>query len=134
LITNVKEFRVKKSLIFAFACVAASGTASAQNMPVSTFLAKADALKAKGPFALLSSDVGALKTEVQAAALAYRTERKAREAAGGKPEVCPPAKGLGIDSDEMTASFRTIPPAQRATTTVKQAWIGFIKRKYPCPR
>jgi hypothetical protein len=124
---------VKKSLIFALACVAASGTASAQNMPVSTFLAKADALKSKGPFALLSSDVGALKTEVQASALAYRTERKAREAAGGKPEVCPPTKG-GIDSDEMMASFRTIPLAQRATTSVKQAWIGFIRRKYPCPK
>jgi hypothetical protein len=108
--------------------------AFAQNMPVSTFLAKADALKAKGAFALLSSDVGLLKGEVQAAAAAYRTERKAREAAGGKPEICPPAKAPAIDSDEMTASFRAIPAAQQPRTSVKQAWTGFIRHKYPCPK
>ena len=52
-------------------------SASAQNMPVSTFLAKADALKAKGPLALFSSDIGVLKKEVEAAAVSYRGDRKA---------------------------------------------------------
>jgi hypothetical protein len=125
---------MQKYLVIAAACIALPHPALAQNMPVATFLAKADALKAKGAFALLSSDVGVLKSEVKAAALAYRTERKAREAAGQKPEICPPAGGGGIDSDEMTASFRAIPAALRPTTTVKQAWIGFIRRKYPCPK
>ncbi len=123
-----------KYMALAAVCTALPMSAVAQNMPVSTFLAKADALKAKGAFALMSSDVGVLKSEVKAAALAYRTERKAREAAGQKPEICPPAGGGGIDTDEMTASFRAIPVALRPTTTVKQAWIGFIRRKHPCPK
>ena len=105
----------------------------AQNMPVSTFLEKADALKAKGMMAMLSSDVGVLKAEVQAAALSYRKERKASEAAGRKPEVCPPEKG-SLNTDELTTSFRSIPAEVRPRTTVKQAWINFMKRKYPCPK
>ena len=107
--------------------------AFAQNMPVSTFLEKADALKAKGIMAMLSSDIGVLKAEVQAAALSYRKERKASEAAGNKPEVCPPEKG-SLNTDELTASFRAIPAEARPRTTVKQAWIGYMKRKYPCPK
>jgi hypothetical protein len=105
----------------------------AQNMPVATFLEKADALKAQGVTAMFSSDLEALKTEVRTAALAYRQERKAAEASGRKPEVCPPEKG-GLDSDELINMFRTIPAEQRRRTTVKQAWISFVKRKYPCPK
>jgi hypothetical protein len=107
--------------------------AFAQNMPVSTFLEKADALKAKGMMAMFSSDAGILKNEVQAAALSYRKERKASEAAGRKPEVCPPEKG-SLDSDELIAMFRTIPAEARPRTTVRQAWVSYMKRKYPCPK
>jgi hypothetical protein len=39
----------------------APGAAYAQTMPVSTFLAKADALQKKGALALLSGDIGKLK-------------------------------------------------------------------------
>jgi hypothetical protein len=124
---------VKIALIIGAALSALATPAFAQNMPVSTFLEKADALKAKGIMAMLSSDVGVLKAEVQAAALSYRKERKASEAAGRKPEVCPPEKG-SLNTDELIATFRTIPAEARPRTTVKQAWIGFMKRKYPCPK
>jgi hypothetical protein len=125
---------VKIALTIAAAVLSISATpAFAQNMPVSTFLEKTDALKAKGMMAMFSSDVGILKTEVQAAALSYRKDRKASEAAGRKPEVCPPEKG-SLDTDELIAIFRTIPAEQRPRTTVKQAWIGYMKRKYPCPK
>ena len=123
-----------RSAFFAVTLIGCSATpAFAQNMPVSTFLEKADALKAKGMMAMLSSDIGVLKAEVQAAALSYRKERKASEAAGNKPEVCPPEKG-SLNTDELTASFRAIPAEARPRTTVKQAWIGYMKRKYPCPK
>lgn len=124
---------MKKVLILTAALSALTTPALAQNMPVSTFLEKADALKAKGMMAMFSSDAGTLKTEVQTAALAYRKERKASEAAGRKPEVCPPEKG-SLDTDELITMFRTIPAEQRPRTTVKQAWISFMKRKYPCPK
>ncbi len=124
---------MKKALFIAAALSAFATPAFAQNMPVSTFLEKADALKAKGMMAMFSSDAGVLKTEVQAAALSYRKERKASEAAGRKPEVCPPEKG-SLNSDELMTAFRAIPAEARPRTTVKQAWIGYIKRKYPCPK
>jgi hypothetical protein len=124
---------VKIAYLLAAALCASGTPAFAQNMPVSTFLEKADALKAKGMMAMLSSDIGLLKAEVQAAALSYRKERKAAEAAGRKPEVCPPEKG-SLNTDELTASFRAIPAEARPRTTIKQAWIGFMKRKYPCPK
>lgn len=108
-------------------------SAFAQNMAVSTFLEKADALKAKGMMAMFSSDADVLKTEVQAAALSYRKERKASEAAGRKPEVCPPEKG-SLNTDELFTAFRAIPAEARPRTTVKQGWIGYMKRKYPCPK
>lgn len=107
--------------------------ALAQNMPVSTFLEKVDALKGQGVTAMFSPDLGLLKTEIQTAALNYRKERKAAEAAGRKPEVCPP-QNARLDDDELIGSFRTIPAAQRPRTTVKQAWVTFMKRKYPCPK
>jgi hypothetical protein len=124
---------VKIACLLAAALCASATPAFAQNMPVSTFLEKADALKAQGMMAILSSDIGLLKAEVQAAALSYRKERKTAEAAGRKPEVCPPEKG-SLNTDELTASFRAIPAEARPRTTVKQAWIGFMKRKYPCPK
>jgi hypothetical protein len=124
---------VKITYFIAASLCASATPAFAQNMPVSTFLEKADALKAKGMMAMLSSDIGLLKAEVQAAALSYRKERKAAEAAGRKPEVCPPEKG-SLNTDELTTSFRAIPAETRPRTTVKQAWIGYMKRKYPCPK
>jgi hypothetical protein len=106
--------------------------AYAQNMPVSTFLAKATALEAKGAFALFSSDMGILKREVRASAESYRTERKAAEASGHPPEVCLPAKG--VSSTEMLKSFRAIPVTEQPRTTVKQAWIMMLKQRYPCAK
>jgi hypothetical protein len=124
---------LKKPLAIAAACIFSCGAANAQNMPVSTFLAKADALKAKGAMAMFSSDIGLLKNEVQAAGLAYRAERKASEARGNPPEICRPEKA-GLDSDELIASFRTIPAALRAKTTVKQGMIALLRKKFPCPK
>ena len=45
---------------------AAAASAGAQQMPVSTFLSKADALESKGPMALFSGDLKLLKNEVSA--------------------------------------------------------------------
>ena len=123
---------MRRVFILMLSLVAAS-PAVAQNMPVSTFLAKADALKAKGAMALFSSDVGLIKQEVQAAALSYRNDRKASEAAGKPKEVCPPEKG-SMNSDEIMNAFRAVPEAARPRTTVKQAWVAYMKRKYPCPK
>ena len=119
-------------LLVASLCASAT-PAFAQYMPVSTFLEKADALKAKGMMAMLSSDIGVLKKEIQAAGLAARAERQAREAAGQPRLACPPEK-VSMNSDELIESFRAIPAAQRPRVTVKQAMTEMVRKRYPCPR
>lgn len=107
-------------------------SASAQSMPVSIFLAKADALQKKGPLAVMSSDLGRLKREVGSAGKSLREERLAAVAAGRRPAYCPPAKS-SLNSDELLAAMRTIPPEARPRTDVRSALKALMVKKYPCP-
>lgn len=113
--------------------VAAAPLAPAAAMDVATFLAKADALERQGVMALLSSDYGLLKAEVQGAADRLRAERAAAVKARRRPPFCPPAD-VGIDPRELLGHFRAIPAAQRRRTEVQTALRSLIVRKYPCPR
>src|SRR5438309_12108789 len=90
-------------------------------MPLPVFLAKADALKKKGPLALFSGDIKVLKEEVQTATLSLRNERLAAKAAGKPQAFCPPAEGGRLGSDELRASLRQLPPAERARMDVREA-------------
>jgi len=100
------------------------------DMNVATFLAKADALEAKGPMALFSSDIGVLKAEGQAAGEAYRN-RLSAERAAGRPSSCPP-KGTKVNSDELLAFLRTYPATVRPKVPMKQAIGDYFIKKYPC--
>jgi hypothetical protein len=102
---------------------------AASAMTVADFLSKADALKAKGMMAMLSSDVGLLKAEIQTAAAAYRSD----VAAGKPPTSCPPPKGSAkMSSDELIANFRTIPAAQQKATSVRAAFANYMAKRFPC--
>lgn len=102
------------------------------DMSVATFLAKADALKAKGPAALFSSDMGVLKSEGKAAGENYRL-RLQREKAAGRPSSCPPP-GVKVNSDDLLAFLRTYPVAARPRVSMNQAMADYFIRKYPCRR
>lgn len=104
---------------------------AAQAMDVATFLQKAEALEKKGMAAMFSSDMKLLKGEVEKASLSLRAERLAAQRAGRKTAYCPPAKS-GLNSKELLAHFRTIPPAQRARISVRTGLLGLLVRKYPC--
>ena len=104
----------------------------AQSMPVSQFLAKADALQKKGPLALFSSDIKRLKDEVTNSGKQLRAEQIAARRAGQKPATCMPEDKASIGSDELLAHFRSIPPGQR-NMPVKTAFAGLMRKKYPCP-
>ena len=106
-------------------------SAQAQSMPVSQFLAKADALQKKGAMALFSSDFGLLKREIQNSGKQLRAEQVAAEKAGLKPTTCLPPKAA-MNSAELLAHFRSIPPQQR-TMPVKAAFAGLMRKKYACP-
>ena len=105
--------------------------AAAGDMKVETFLAKADALKAKGMMALASSDIGVLKAEGKAAGDTYRARIKADKAKKLPPHSCPPAKAA-LKSDDLLAHFRTYNAAQRQQVSVRTAFADLMKKRYPC--
>ena len=102
-------------------------------MSVADFLAKADALKAQGFLAMMSSDVGLLKAEIMTASQAYRADADAARARGQTNLGCPPPKGQArTSSDDLIAAFRKIPAPQRAGMSVKTALYGYMARRFPC--
>jgi hypothetical protein len=113
-----------------FLALAAPALAVGGDMTVSTFLAKADALKAKGLMALGSSDIGLLRSEGQAAGAAYKARLEAERKAG-KPSSCPP-KGTKVQSDKLIAFLRTYPEPARPRTTMKAAIADYFVKTYPC--
>lgn len=106
--------------------------ANAQAMSVAEFLAKANALKAKGFLAMGSPDIKLLRTEVERASDAYRGDLASAKAAGRAPHSCPPPKGKAkIGSNELMAEFQSIPAAQRGMS-VKSAFYAMMKKRFPC--
>ena len=106
--------------------------ASAQAMSVAEFLAKANALKARGFLAIGSPDIKLLRSEVERASDAYRNDLAAARTAGRAPHSCPPPKGKAkIGSNELMAEFEAIPAAQRGMS-VKSAFYARMKKRFPC--
>lgn len=108
---------------------------SAQAMTVEQFLVKAYALKAKGPFALFSSDLPVVKAEIKSVATSYRADLRADKAAGRPPHSCPPPEGseaAKIKPAAFLAELEKIPPSQRSMS-MKTAFYLIMKRRWPCP-
>lgn len=118
------------ALGLALALVASPALAGPGDMSVATFLAKADALKAKGMMALMSSDIKVLRAEGNAAGEWYKSRLNA-ERAQGKPSSCPP-KGPTINSDQLLGHLRTYPAAARPGTTMKTAFADYFIKTWPC--
>ena len=116
----------------AVAALVSAGAAQAEpgDMSVATFIAKADALRAKGFMALLSSDYKVLKAEGTAAGLAYRSQLRAERAAG-RPSSCPPTPAK-VDSNMVMAHLRSYPAAARPRITMKVAMAELFARTWPC--
>jgi hypothetical protein len=107
---------------------------AASAMTVAEFLAKADALKAKGMIAAaLSPDVGLLRDETKRASDAYRADLAAAKKAKKPVDSCPPPPGQGsLSGEEWVGFLRTIPAAQRPKTNINAAFHALMKRRYPC--
>jgi hypothetical protein len=103
---------------------------AAQAMTVDQFLARANALKAKGMMALLSPDIGVLKAEMADAIKALQAEKAARKAAGKPPRACAP-EGTKLTQDEMLGGLAALPPAQRAGS-LKDGVSQVMMNRFPC--
>ena len=122
--------QVKLKLLIGVVALAVSTTAAA--MPVSTFLAKADALQKKGMLAMFSSDLGLLKSVTKGDIEAFAAQLKDHSVA-----ACPPKNASGykinFTSDELLKYYRAVPPARRNISS-RQAFAEFMSSKYPCKR
>lgn len=110
-------------------------TAQAQSMTVDEFLTKAQALKKRGVFAVLSSDLPPVRAEVKAVATSYRADLKSDRVAGRAPHSCPPPEGseqAKIKPEVFLAELEKVPPAQRSMS-MKTAFYAIMKRRWPCP-
>lgn len=122
-----------RKMILGLAAICAIMPVAANAMSVAEFLAKTDALQAKGVLALGSPDIGLLRDDIASASDAYRAGLAKQVAAGRKPSSCPPPKGTAkITSDDIIASFRAIPAGQRAKMSTKAAFAAFMTKRYPC--
>jgi hypothetical protein len=121
----------RTTLVFGTLVLGMIASPAHAEMSVATFLAKADALKAKGMMAMMS-DIGLLKQEMKVATTAYRAQLVGDKAAKRPAHSCPPEKGQ-MNSDELMTYFRTIPAAQQPRTSVKTGFFGMMKKKFPCP-
>ncbi len=122
-----------KRLLIAFLALLALPSAllaAPGDMSVATFLAKVEALQAKGALAMFSSDIALLKAEGKAGGEAYRARLK-KERAEGHPSSCPP-EGVKINSDELVAFLRTYPAQQRPRVTIRQGVADYFIKKFPC--
>lgn len=100
------------------------------DMNVATFLAKADALRAKGFMALLSPDYKTLKVEATAGGLAYRARLKGEQTAG-HPSSCPPHP-TSINSTALMSHLKSYPEAARTRTSMKAAMADLFMKTWPC--
>lgn len=117
----------------AFLIVAVLAPLPVQAMSVADFLAKAAVLKTKGMGALFAPELKQLRTEMEGVSTAYRADLARQKAAGQAPHSCPPPKGKAkIGPNELLGDFQAIPPAQRSTTSVKDAFYGTMKKRFPC--
>lgn len=125
-----EESLFMKKFLIAAALVVVPVTA-AHAMTVAVFLQKAEALKRRGPLALLSSDLGLLKTEVRTAAAQLKSEREGAVRAGRRPAFCPPAN-VSLNAEEVLNHMRSIPAAHRPRMEVRDALRMYMARRYPC--
>jgi hypothetical protein len=102
-------------------------------MSVQTFLAKAEALKNKGPMALFSSDLKLLVRQVKTDAAAIKAERLLAQRAGRQPAYCPKGETQLGQKDILTA-MEAVPAAQRSSTDTRSGLRAYFARRFPCAK
>jgi hypothetical protein len=119
-------------LAFAGALMLTTVSAAAR-MPATLFLQKADSLRARGPFALFSSELKKLQFEAEAAGDELHDEHAKLMAAHQPTPWCAPViKYLG--ARELIVGMHEIPRAELAHMDIKAAMQAVFERHYPCPR
>ena len=118
--------------VAALVLLSLSGAASAQSMNADAFYKRAVALKAKGPMALVSSDLKPMMREAKATGLHVRSARLATVKAGKQPRYCPPEGAKRMGPDEFIGALGKIPAAERTRIDLSEAMTRILTRRFPC--
>jgi hypothetical protein len=120
---------MKFKWITAGALLAISSAAPA--MPVDVFLAKTEALQAKGFAAMFSGDLKLLTNTIEADAAALKSERQAAQAAHRTPSYCAPGP-VQMGQQEIIDVMRSVSTADRHRTDTRDALRMHLAQRFPC--
>ena len=125
---------MRKTIFLALALSVSIPAFAAPPGTAQNFLDRANRLKSKGPLAFFDSDYGRLKAEATAAGKSIGDDRIAAEKAHKPILYCSPNARAQLGSFEFIDGLEAIPPAERATMSLKDAMIRVLQKKYPCRR
>lgn len=125
---------MRKTIFLALALSVSIPAFAAPPGTAQNFLDRANRLKSKGPLAFFDSDYGRLKAEATAVGKSIGDDRIAAERAHKPILYCSPNARAQLGSFEFIDGLEAIPPAERATMSLKDAMIRVLQKKYPCRR
>lgn len=123
---------MRKVILLAVALSIAAPAPGAAPGTAQNFLDRANRLKSKGPLAFFDGDYGRLKAEATAVGKAIGDDRIAAERSGKPILYCSPNPRASLGNFEFIDGLEAIPPAERATMSLKEAMIRVLQKKYPC--
>lgn len=117
----MKAYAMMAAALIAAAATVAATPAAAQSMNADQFYREAKALSGRGPLALLSSNFGKLKAEMQRAMVIIRRDRG----------TCLPKK-VALSSNDIIDGFGHIPAAERVKMSTADGLRHVLNAKYGC--
>jgi hypothetical protein len=120
-----------RKLIFFAALVAAPVAAQAQTMTVADYLTRTETLVREG-HGPVTPEYQRLQRELNETARLARNERRIARGEGRAPRACLRPGVPAANSSEIFRHLRSIPAEQARTTTVHEAYMQLMQRKFPC--
>lgn len=106
----------------------------ADHINAQVFLSRAEALIAKGPFALFSSDLKQLQAIVEDNGDIIHDDMIADRVSHARPQYCPPAKHEYIGARELVSGLRSMPSSERKQVDLQAAMRRILAKIHPCGR
>ena len=104
----------------------------ADHIGAQAFLTRAEALRAKGPMALFSSDLKHLQAMVEDNGDIIHDDLVAARAARAMPQYCPPTGHEYIGARELIEGLRAMPRGEREQIDLQTAMRKILAQLHPC--
>jgi hypothetical protein len=120
-----------RKFVFFVALMAAPMAAQAQTMTVADFLSRSDTASRTG-IGPSTPEYQRLQRELNETARLARNERQIARGQNRAPRACLRPGVVATNSTEIFRHLRSIPAEQAQTTTVHDAYMQLMERKFPC--